>query len=903
MPAALVPRPPFEQAASDRSYRSGNQMRLFTVASSPSLPTSPTSLAVQQSLTWLLSHGYTEIAMAALVLLYILVIFAESTIVGVLADRDATRPDQEPAILTLELRQQIRFSFWVVDVSFLSFFVSELLLWVFWESSNFLRSRVKLVDAILLIITFGLSLAISPLIWELRADQQRVLVSDGVSASVAAAADQEVYASLSAATQVFRLLRIVRLLRLFPVIFTIQERTASAALDRETEKMSSSGSNVERALMILKRLKRGESLTDRENVNYIMEMIIFEELYAVDVNEGKTLTKEQEEFINSQGAVTQRLHRQRQSRRSTTSDSRAGSRRSSVPFENRASSFSNEDNSGDQTPSDAGSSRGTSNRNCGSPEKHNSLKGARKGRNFPVRSGSVAGSHPNHGPASRLSSTQWRGRRFSNAGMIGSAPNVHELLRRGKDPSEPAPSSSTAPVGDEEDLLLRIDGLLDNESISPLLPTIEEWDFNVFRLQDVSGGRPLTCMVMHLVRVHALDEKLSLNVVNLMRFMGELERGYRDVPFHNKIHAADVTHGTAFLLMQDQLRELITPLDLYTMILAAAMHDYRHPGLTNAFLVETMDECAILYNDKSVLENYHAAASFRLMLDPACNPFGTLTKEEYIEARQTIVEAILGTDLKQHFHHLTQFRTLRAARAFVDPQRHDLRTLLAIVLHAADVSNLAKPWDLSLLWVISLFQEQFLQGDMEKSLGLTPSPLTDREKTDIPKSEIGFANFMILPYFEELCSFLGQEGGNKTSESILQHIHDNIKVWTEQGVSAMGDAIAKLRPTPPLDFDAVGRRRKSDSSAFQDAAGILTGALRRKSATPARNSRMEKLGSKDASPKTSPVTIRRHDDPSPLIPRRKASVSDAPTALESAEVAEPPPPGSSRALPTAESRV
>lgn len=39
---------------------------------------------------------------------------------------------------------------------------------------------------------------------------------------------------------------------------------------------------------------------------------------------------------------------------------------------------------------------------------------------------------------------------------------------------------------------------------------------------------------------------------------------------------------------------------LYT---AAAMHDYDHPGRTNAFLVNTEDQRAILYNDRSVLES------------------------------------------------------------------------------------------------------------------------------------------------------------------------------------------------------------------------------------------------------------------------------------------------------------
>ena len=37
-------------------------------------------------------------------------------------------------------------------------------------------------------------------------------------------------------------------------------------------------------------------------------------------------------------------------------------------------------------------------------------------------------------------------------------------------------------------------------------------------------------------------------------------------------------------------------------------------GLTNAFLVATRHEHAVLYNDQSVLEMYHAAGAWRALL-------------------------------------------------------------------------------------------------------------------------------------------------------------------------------------------------------------------------------------------------------------------------------------------------
>jgi len=49
------------------------------------------------------------------------------------------------------------------------------------------------------------------------------------------------------------------------------------------------------------------------------------------------------------------------------------------------------------------------------------------------------------------------------------------------------------------------------------------------------------------------------------------------------------------------------------ILTAAAIHDFEHPGVNNIFLTKLQDTIAIRYNDTSVLENHHVAASFELM--------------------------------------------------------------------------------------------------------------------------------------------------------------------------------------------------------------------------------------------------------------------------------------------------
>ena len=52
------------------------------------------------------------------------------------------------------------------------------------------------------------------------------------------------------------------------------------------------------------------------------------------------------------------------------------------------------------------------------------------------------------------------------------------------------------------------------------------------------------------------------------------------------------------------------------LLMAAIMHDYRHPGVNNGYLVRDLLPIAVTYNDSSVLENFHAAEGFKLLMDP-----------------------------------------------------------------------------------------------------------------------------------------------------------------------------------------------------------------------------------------------------------------------------------------------
>ena len=66
---------------------------------------------------------------------------------------------------------------------------------------------------------------------------------------------------------------------------------------------------------------------------------------------------------------------------------------------------------------------------------------------------------------------------------------------------------------------------------------------------------------------------------------------------------------------------------------------------------------AILYNDRSVLENHHAATSWELLTsDTKRNFVMDLDPAEYKRLRFLFIEGILATDLKMHFGMIGDFK-------------------------------------------------------------------------------------------------------------------------------------------------------------------------------------------------------------------------------------------------------
>lgn len=79
-------------------------------------------------------------------------------------------------------------------------------------------------------------------------------------------------------------------------------------------------------------------------------------------------------------------------------------------------------------------------------------------------------------------------------------------------------------------------------------------------------------------------------------FLGQIEDLYHENnPYHNALHAADVTQATYCLLKRLRVEGFISAFDFMCAILAAICHDIDHPGVNQSFLIETKQMLSIFY--------------------------------------------------------------------------------------------------------------------------------------------------------------------------------------------------------------------------------------------------------------------------------------------------------------------
>jgi len=325
----------------------------------------------------------------------------------------------------------------------------------------------------------------------------------------------------------------------------------------------------------------------------------------------------------------------------------------------------------------------------------------------------------------------------------------------------------------------------EDSQINEILRDMDAFNFDVFEVDALTNGRPLFFVGTALFKKYNLISKFRIDRNKLTNFLNMVEMGYpKNNPYHNSTHAADVAR-TVHYFTHNFMHKYTTDVEVLALIVASLIHDYDHPGRTNQFHIATRDPKAILYNDRSVLENHHVAQGFFLINKDENNIFGNMNTKDYALVRKNIVELVIATDMGNHFDFMAQFKSSVASGALTSTgdklvgvaSSADRLMVHKMALKCSDLGHTFKLLDLHKKWTVRITEEFLTQGDDERRRGLQLSPFMDRTTAKLPQSQVGFFDFLVSPMLTIWSKFLDLE---EPSCPLLPQFKINYDHWKSQ---------------------------------------------------------------------------------------------------------------------------
>lgn len=329
-----------------------------------------------------------------------------------------------------------------------------------------------------------------------------------------------------------------------------------------------------------------------------------------------------------------------------------------------------------------------------------------------------------------------------------------------------------------------------------------DWNFDMLKLKDMTNGKHVVEFGCALIKKFNIMKTLKSDPSTFMNFLNSVSDGYLWNPYHNSIHGADVANGCAYFLNFESFKEKFSDLEIACTLISALVHDIGHPGVNNGFLVTNKSTEAMIYNDQSVLENFHAASFWKILQKQEANIIANLNEKDYRYFRKLSVHIILDTDLTKHMTLTKKFQ--ETSDILNLNEEADRFMSLSICLKCADVAHGTKELSLHKRWSRRILEEFFAQGDREKKAGIPVSPLCGRTNL-VAKSQEGFLNFVVKPLFE---SFVTKFFGDDTKATVLDQIKSNINYWGEEAKREVEGKAEFLNDTQKMIEDIASEQGK-----------------------------------------------------------------------------------------------
>ena len=239
--------------------------------------------------------------------------------------------------------------------------------------------------------------------------------------------------------------------------------------------------------------------------------------------------------------------------------------------------------------------------------------------------------------------------------------------------------------------------------------------------------------------------------------VGNIRNAYNDHAYHSFRHAVDVTQAMYVLLMDENLRALLSANDPVILLLTCLLHDVGHNGRTNNVLRRSKHKLCAQYGDVSTLEHYHADLA-RQIIDEH-NVVEMLDIE--LSVVDFVEELILYTDIEKHMDFMEKFKRALESEprgyggiSSKGSRKHKTefqKLFCGLLVKICDISNLARREEVAQRWGNQLTEETLLLYSYCQSIGLEPAaPLPPVSDEIQARRSLQFAECFVKPMYEML---------------------------------------------------------------------------------------------------------------------------------------------------------
>ncbi|HEX7926015.1 MAG TPA: hypothetical protein VF678_00400, partial [bacterium] len=231
--------------------------------------------------------------------------------------------------------------------------------------------------------------------------------------------------------------------------------------------------------------------------------------------------------------------------------------------------------------------------------------------------------------------------------------------------------------------------------------------------------------------------------------------------------------------------------EVFWLLVAAVVHDLKHPGHGNMWEVKHDSAVARRYAYESVLENQSIDQALELLRVPACRFTDGMPLAARERGRELLRTLVLATDFSHHGEYVAALNTAVHRRIGEPdyPRAAFASALLPAMLKAADIGNTTKPFPQAVFWADRAMREIWAELHGDAPLAWTPQ----QRQTHLCRAQIDFVERNALGLF----SLLGEV--DRDVQGLVRTLHDNLlKYQAAAFCRPLRDPLLGDEQRPPL---------------------------------------------------------------------------------------------------------